>query len=193
VTLNVSDISTEAVDEMAPAPQAAAQFRLVLLVFLLAALLVAGGWLIWLAAHRTGDQSDVQSEREQVMNVSEQFALRVGTYGPEMLDAQGQMPSYRSSVKEMITSKFATSFDQQVSTAEELVKQAGASRKADVYATGVSAIDEDSAEVLLAGAVSSTFKGQDPQEPSPFRWDVSLVKVDGKWLVDNFSPTGAAQ
>jgi hypothetical protein len=193
VTLNVADISTEAVDETAPAPQPATRFRRGLLIFLLAALLVASGCLIWLVANRTGEASDLQSEREQVMNVSEQFALRVGTYGPEMLDDQGQMPEYRASVKEMITAKFATSFEQQVGTAEELVKQAGASRKADVYATGVSAIDDDSAEVLVAGAVASTFTGQDPQEPSPFRWDVSLVKVDGKWLVDNFSLVGATQ
>jgi len=193
VTLTVQDISTEAVHETTTAPEAAARFRLGLLVFLLVALLASAGWLIWLIAGRTGEGSDVQSEREQVMNVSEQFALRVGTYGPEMLDAQGQMPSYRSSVKEMITAKFATSFDQQVATAEQLVKEAGATRRADVYATGVTTIDDDSAEVLLAGAVSSTFKGQDPQEPSPFRWDVSLVKVDGTWLVDNFSLVGAAQ
>jgi len=193
VTLNVADISTEAVDDTAPAPQPATRFRRGLLIFLLAALLVASGCLIWLVANRTGEASDLQSEREQVMNVSEQFALRVGTYGPEMLDDQGQMPEYRASVKEMITAKFATSFEQQVGTAEELVKQAGASRKADVYATGVSAIDDDSAEVLVAGAVASTFTGQDPQEPSPFRWDVSLVKVDGKWLVDNFSLVGATQ
>lgn len=189
----MADISTEAVDETAPAPQPATRFRRGLLIFLLAALLVASGCLIWLVANRTGEASDLQSEREQVMNVSEQFALRVGTYGPEMLDDQGQMPEYRASVKEMITAKFATSFEQQVGTAEELVKQAGASRKADVYATGVSAIDDDSAEVLVAGAVASTFTGQDPQEPSPFRWDVSLVKVDGKWLVDNFSLVGATQ
>jgi len=193
VTLNVADISTEAVDETTPAPQPATRFRRGLLIFLLAALLVASGCLIWLVANRTGEASDLQSEREQVMNVSEQFALRVGTYGPEMLDDQGQMPEYRASVKEMITAKFATSFEQQVGTAEELVKQAGASRKADVYATGVSAIDDDSAEVLVAGSVASTFTGQDPQEPSPFRWDISLVKVDGKWLVDNFSLVGATQ
>jgi hypothetical protein len=47
--------------------------------------------------------------------------------------------------------------------------------------------------VLVAGSVASTFTGQDPQEPSPFRWDISLVKVDGKWLVDNFSLVGATQ
>ncbi len=189
----MADISTEAVDDATPAPQPATRFRRGLLIFLLAALLVASGCLIWLVANRTGEASDLQSERERVMNVSEQFALRVGTYGPEMLDDQGQMPEYRAGVKEMITAKFATSFEQQVGTAEELVKQAGASRKADVYATGVSAIDDDSAEVLVAGAVASTFTDQDPQEPSPFRWDVSLVKVDGKWLVDNFSLVGAAQ
>ncbi|UUZ60653.1 hypothetical protein [Nocardioides sp. B-3] len=30
-----------------------------------------------------------------------------------------------------------------------------------------------------------------PQEPIPFRIEVSLVKIDGEWLVDDFSPVTA--
>jgi Mce-associated membrane protein len=187
------------VDEPRPTPERtpSAGFRRGLLVSLLAGLLVASGSLVWLAAHRTGSASDTQAEREQVMSLSEQFMLRMGTYGPDLLDDQGQMPDYRSGVKELITAKFATSFDTQVGAAEQLVKQTGVSRKADVYATGVSSIDGDSADVLVAGAFTDSYKGK-PGEPLAVRMQVSLVKVDGTWLVDNFAPltapeTGAAK
>ncbi len=171
-----------------PVGNGAARFRLGLLAVLLAALLAASGSLIWLAAHRTGTESDISSGREQVMSLSQQFMLRMGTYGPDLLDDNGQMPDYRSGVKELITPKFATSFDKQVGAAEQLVKQTGVSRKADVYATGVSSIDSDSADVLVAGSFTDSYDGHGPGEPLAVRMQVSLVKVDGKWVVDNFAP-----
>jgi len=183
---------------------AAARFRRLLLAFLLVALLVSSAGLVWLAAHRSGDESGTASQREEVMSLSEQFMLRMGTYGPKLLDDKGQMPEYRSGVKELITPKFATSFDKQVGAAEQLVKQAGATRVADVYATGVSSIDADSADVVMAGSFTNTYAGagagKAPGEPLAVRMQVSLVKVGGHWLVDDFAPittsdtdTGAAQ
>lgn len=181
-----------------PGSERSSRFRLGLLVFLLAALLAASGSLIWLAAHRTGSEADIAADREKAMSISEQFMLRMGTYGPDLLDDSGQMPDYRSGVKELITPKFATSFDTQVGAAEKLVQQTGVSRKADVYATGVSSIDSDSADVLVAGSFTDSYQGKGPGEPLAVRMQVSLVKVDGKWLVDNFAPliapdTGATQ
>ena len=128
------------------------------------------------------------------MAQTEQFMLRMGTYGPDLLDDKGQMPEYRSRVKEVITPKFAASFDKQAGTAEQLVAQAGVSRKAEVFATGVSAIDSDSATALVAGTFTDTYKKGGQQQPVPFRIEVSLVKIDGKWLVDDFTPvTGGSQ
>lgn len=170
---------------------AAARFRRGLLALLVAALLGASGTLIWLAAHRSGGEFDAASNREEVMSSSEQFMLRMGTYGPELLDAKGEMPDYRAGVKELITPKFSTSFDKQVGAAEQLVKQAGASRVAAVYSTGVSSIDPDSADVVLAGSFTDTFKGAAAGEPLAVRMQVSLVKVDGSWLVDDFAPIEA--
>lgn len=171
-----------------------ATFRVVVTGVLVVALLASCGTLIWLLAGRRGEAEDVQRERESVMAQTDQFMLRMGTYGPDLLDDQGQMPEYRSRVKEVITPKFATSFEKQASTAEQLVAQAGVSREADVFATGVSSIDSDSATALVAGSFTDTYKKGGQQEPVPFRIEVSLVKTGGKWLVDDFTPvTGAAQ
>ncbi|MCD6639581.1 MAG: hypothetical protein LT071_06670 [Nocardioides sp.] len=137
---------------------------------------------------------DEPRARERVMSVTDQFVKRLGTYGPDMVDDSGQMPAYREQVREVITPKFAADFDEQVATAEQLVAQAGVTRSTDVFATGVSAIDDDSARVLVAGAFNDTYtrtgrKGGQPvtQEPYPFRFVVDLVLVDGEWLVDDFS------
>jgi Mce-associated membrane protein len=117
--------------------------------------------------------------------------LRVNTYGPSLLDSQGQMPTYRQRVKAVITPKFAVSFDQGVTVAEQSVKNYHLKRTCAVYGTGTEVIDSDSAEVLVAGSISQTVlnkKGKriSTGEPSPFRLRVTLDKIDGKWLVDDY-------
>ena len=94
------------------------------------------------------------------MAQTEQFMLRMGTYGPDLLDEQGAMPDYRDGVKDVITTKFAASFDYEAGTAEQLVAQAGVDRVADVFATGVSSLDEDSARTLVAGTFTDTYRSR---------------------------------
>lgn len=168
----------------------AAGFRLVLLVVLLVVALGSGGVLGYLLLSRSSG-TDSQPERDEVMSVARQFMLAINTYGPKLLDDQNQMPEYRSSVSALITPKFQASFDQNVGIAEQTAK-AGLTRSADVFSTGVSDLGPDSATVLVAGSFTNAYKnakGKDVQdEPAPFRVTVSVIKVDGKWLVDDFTP-----
>jgi hypothetical protein len=48
----------------------------------------------------------------------------------------------------------------------------------------ISAVDEDSAEALVVADAERVAGGQ--QVLRHWRWQVSLVKVDGEWLVDEF-------
>jgi Mce-associated membrane protein len=184
-------------DGQSPAPRAPL-FRLVLLGALVVALLAtmvtglvlapARGWLV----HPTQSDS-LQADREAAMAQTQQFVMRVNTYGPSLLDDQGRMPTYRSRVKAVITPKFAVSFDKSVALAEQSVKGYGLARTCAVYSTGVEVIDSDSATVLVAGSISQTAKNRDGKrvsagEPSPFRLRVSLDKIDGTWLVDDYQP-----
>jgi Mce-associated membrane protein len=167
-------------DGQSPAPRAPL-FRLVLLGALVVALL---------ATMVTGL---LQADREAAMAQTQQFVMRVNTYGPSLLDDQGRMPTYRSRVKAVITPKFAVSFDKSVALAEQSVKGYGLARTCAVYSTGVEVIDSDSATVLVAGSISQTAKNRDGKrlsagEPSPFRLRVSLDKIDGTWLVDDYQP-----
>ena len=101
----------------APSPRSAL-FRLVLLGVLAIALVASLLWVAVLKSHRTGSADGLQVEREAAMSTTQQFVMRVNTYGPSLLDQQGQMPAYRSRVKAVITPKFAASFDQTVPVAE---------------------------------------------------------------------------
>ncbi len=191
----------KAPDEAGTAPVQSPRFRRGLLAVLVAVIVVGLMALVWLVSSRgvgavgvQGDQEHVQSEREAVMAQTEQFMLRMGTYGPDLLDAKGGMPEYRQRVEDVITPKFAVSFEKEATTAEQLVAGAKISRKASVFATGVATIDDDSATALVAGAFTDSYPKTGDREPAPFRIEVSLVKVKGQWLVDNFTPvTGADQ
>jgi len=195
------EVTTET--ERPERPPRAPRFRLVLLGVLLLALVAAVLWIPFLLAHRqvsafgttvgTDDAAVVQSDREAAMAATQQFVLRVNTYGPKLLDSHGEMPAYRSRVKAVITPKFGASFDKSVSVAEQSVKSYGLDRTCAVFATGVEVIDSDSAQVLVAGSISQSVlnrKGKrvSAGEPSPFRLRVSLDKIDGKWLVDDYQP-----
>ena len=171
-----------------------ARFRLVLLGVLVVLLLATLGTMIWLAATRLGGTADrEQSDREAVMSTTQQFVMRVNTYGPDELDSSGQMPQYRKLVKEVITPKFAVSFDQSVTAAEQSVKNYGLQRVCAVYGTGVEVLDADSAQVLVAGSFSQSYENKKGKrvstgDPNPFRLRVSLVKINDQWLVDDYEP-----
>ena len=143
----------------------------------------------------SSDSLSYADSREDVMSLGDQFVKRLGSYSPDMLDESGQMPAYREQVHDVITPKFAADFDKEVATAEQLVAQGGITRSADVFATAVSSIDDDSARVLVAGAFTDSYtqgKGDQAetvnQEPLPFRFTVDLVMIEGEWLVDDFAP-----
>ena len=184
-------------------PSQATTFRLVLLGVLVVVLLASLGTSTWLLATRgaaavgvEGGAAETQAERDAVMSQTRQFMLRMGTYGPEQLEGN-RLPEYRELVSEVITPNLQTSFERQVTAAEQLVAQAGVARTADVFSTGVATADADSATALVAGAFTDSYPRRggemQPQEPVPFRMQVSLVKTDGKWLVDDFTPVSGAE
>ncbi|GAB3253114.1 hypothetical protein [Nocardioides dilutus] len=158
------------------------------------AILASAATLAYLVSQRSGDAAELQTQREKVMAQARQFILRVNTYGPDLLAEDGTMPEYRELVLEVITDKFAADFEETVPAAEATVAQAGFARRAEVFGAGVSVIDSDSATALVAGSFTNSYPDPDDDTqrvddlPLPFRVQIELVKVDGKWLVDNFAP-----
>lgn len=166
------------------------RFRMALVVLLVLTTLATAALLIWAITSR-GEAEEVQSQREEVMAAGEQFMLRKETFGPEQLNDDGTMPEYRERVTEVITPKFATSFEEQAKVAEQLVAQSGLESSVEVYSTGVMTLDADSAEVLAVGDTTFQFQEAEPRT-APFRYQLSLVKTGGEWLVDGFEPASEA-
>lgn len=179
-------------------------FRVVLLGVLVLALLAGAGVLVWLLADRRGEADAVQEQREAVMSTTSQFVLRLNTYGPDLLDDQGKLTAYQKQVTAVITPKFASDFEKSgLPIAQSTVSGAGYGRVAKVLGTGVESIDDDSATVIVAATFTSSYP--DPKHPKNdakrinadadvLRWEVDLVKNDGHWLVDGYTPvTGEGQ
>lgn len=133
---------------------------------------------------------DAQQDREEVLAASRTFVQRFNTYGPDLLEESGEMPEYRA-VGDLMTAKFRTAFDENLAIAEKAVAQTGIDRVATVYGVGVSAIDADSATVLVGAEVTSSYPSSDDPgeridfEPQRFRYEVSLVRIEGTWVVDD--------
>jgi Mce-associated membrane protein len=151
--------------------------------------------------------ADVRDNREQLLTVSREFAQGFNTYDQSMLDAEGHLPEYEA-LSELMTPKFGGVFAEAIKFPEQTVA-AGAASKSIVYAVGVASQDDDSAEVLVAGTIELTYPlpdeggadegagggetdadpdGDDERlstGPQRFRYQVSLVKIDGQWLVDD--------
>lgn len=184
--------------EPTPEKQPNATFRLVLLVVLLVLLIASAATLAWLLLDRRGEADSLQSEREAVMSQTEQFVLRLNTLDPEQLDDSGHLAEYQQQVAEVVTPTFAADFETNgLPLAERLVTQAGYARNAEVFGLGVESLDGDSATVIVAAGLTGSYP--DPKDPENatkrveadedvLRWEVDLVRTDGEWLVDDYTP-----
>ena len=166
----------------AATPRAASGFRRVLALVLGLALVASVGVLRLAAgrAARRGRRAPAAARAGDGADAPVPAAD--GHLRPRPARRPGAMPAYRDQVGEVITPKFKASFEKEAGVAEQLVAQSQAARVAEVFATGVSDIDPDSATALVAGTFTDTYVVKDEPvegEPVPFRIEVSLVRIDG--------------
>lgn len=142
-----------------------------------------------------GDVASAAQEREKVMEVAGEFADRTFTYGPADLE-DGRLGAYEQRVKELLTTSFATEFEEFLEAPLTYVKETQRDQTAEVYGTGVVSLTDDRAQALVAGAYETTWYSGTTREvtedPIQFRWAVDLVEVEGEWRVDKFTPVSAA-
>ncbi len=134
-----------------------------------------------------------QAQREELITQTQQFVIRVNTFGPSWLDEANKMPRYVDGVSELLTAKFAASFKESVVIPEAQVAQSGYGRTAQVFAVGVASMDDDSATVLVGFVRTDTYpRPRDPNKRLKLpgnaeRWAVQLVRTQGEWLIDNYA------
>lgn len=132
------------------------------------------------SARTWAESREDAQRRSAVVRVAEQFTAEVNNYDAETID------DYRSEVGELLTRKFRAEFDQAMEDIVSQVDEAKMTSKGEILVSGVSSLDPDSAEVLVVAdaAVTTVFD----QLNRHFRWKISLVEVEGRWLVDDFVP-----
>lgn len=117
--------------------------------------------------------------RSTVVATAEQFALRMDAIDGSDVDG------YTSNVMKMLTTKARSEFKQQFEALKTLQTDAKLKGAGKVLVSAVTDLDSDSATVLVVHDAATT-SSQDPTL-NHYRWVVSLQKVGGKWLVDDFN------
>ena len=141
--------------------------------------------LAWWLHSADQDRRETEQDRLAVMQSAERFVETWNTFSPDDVDG------YVERVSGLLTTKFSTEFtgaaedvvtgieqQQLSSTGEVLVDGDG------IPLVGIATIDPDSAEVLVVSDANRVAGGQEVLRH--WRWQVSLRKVDGEWLVDSF-------
>ena len=124
-------------------------------------------------------QADRQA-RSDVVRATERFAVQVNNYDVSSVDR------YQASITPLLSPKFKGEFDKAMTDIVASVKQAKMTSKGEVLSSAVASLDPDSAQVLVVS--DANVKTVFDTRARHFRWEVSLVKIDGRWLIDNFSP-----
>jgi len=148
---------------------------LVLAVLLVAAVVVA---VVFGIKARAADQT--AQERAAAATVASQFALRMDKVDGADFDG------YIKSVNQLLTTKAKTKNTQVFDVMKQTYQAAKVKGSGKVLLTAVGDSDQDSATVLVVhDANVETTQGKLDHH---YRWSVSMVKVNGRWLVDDFNP-----
>lgn len=119
-------------------------------------------------------------ERADVQAAVETFVVNLNSYSVKDIDG------YKQRLRPLLTPGFAKSFDLAVDNIIAQVRATEMTSEGEVLKTAVSTIDADNATALVVADAHVTSALGERQRH--FRWQVTLVKTDDTWLVDNFAP-----
>jgi Mce-associated membrane protein len=149
-----------------------------------AGIVVALAFAVVLTVFGSGGSTAASTEdsrlRQQVQRVAAAFATNVNTY------SSSDIASYTQRVRPMLSDSFERSFSRAIRGVVAQMRTAKIRSRGEVLVTGVSSLDPDSATVLVVcDADVHTAVGSRARH---FRWEVDLIRRDGRWLVNGFEP-----
>jgi Mce-associated membrane protein len=118
--------------------------------------------------------------RREASATAEQFALRMDDISGSNFDG------YVKRINQLLTTKAKAKNSKTFDVIRKSYTAAKVQGTGKVLISGIADLDSDSATVLVAHDAS--VKTTEGNLQHHYRWNVDLVKVDGKWLVDNFTP-----
>lgn len=151
-----------------------------LVIGVLVLLLVAASVAAVVFAGKANAADERRKDRAAAAAVAEQFALRMDKV--DGTDFEG----YVKGINELLTTKAKTKNTEVFDVMKQSYETAKVKGTGRVLLTAVGDSDPDSANVLVVhDAEVETTQGNIDHH---YRWTVSMVKVKGSWLVDDFNP-----
>ncbi len=121
-----------------------------------------------------------QQARTEAVRSAERFTVEVNNF-----DA-ADLATLKERLSPLLTTKFRADFEATIDDILVQIEEAKLTSEGEVLRSAVASVDPDSAQVLVvADASADSVFGTRVRH---FRWELDLVKVDGEWLVDNFTP-----
>jgi hypothetical protein len=162
-----------------PAPHVGARLVRIVSIVLAVVLVIAVAGAAWFGIKARHDDQETQ-DRASAATVASQFALRM-----DQIDG-AKFDDYVKGVNGLLTTKAKTKNKQVFSVMKQSYETAKVKGTGKVLMTAVGDADADSATVLVVHDASVTTTQGNIEHH--YRWSVDMVKVDGKWLVDDFNP-----
>lgn len=150
------------------------------IALVLVLLIAAGGAVLALSYPRVHAYQTEAHDRADVVRVAERFTTEVNNYDVSSIGG------YQQRISPLLTTKFRAEFKHAMGDIVASVQKAKMTSRGQVLASAVSGIDQDSATVLVVA--DAKVKTVFDTRARHFRWKVSLVKVNDRWLVDDFQP-----
>jgi Mce-associated membrane protein len=122
-----------------------------------------------------------QDAHSAAVAAAERFTVQFNTYD------SNDLPAYRKVIEPMMSPKYRETFEKAFPQVSAAIQQGKVKSKGEILKSAVATQDDDSAQVLVVSdANAQTIYDKDVARH--FRWEISLVKINGRWLVDNYEP-----
>ena len=128
-----------------------------------------------------GSRDERAADRQAVVTRASDFAVTFNTY------SSGKKADYQRRVKPLMTAAYYKDFLKITNVMFQVVKdREQSSGDVKVRSVAVDSVDKDSASAIVA--LDAQVRRTDADEPVArrFRWQISMRKVRGEWLVNQF-------
>ena len=153
--------------------------RLLLVAICVLGVLVGGAGLAM--PQLFGSRDEFAAERQAVITRASDFAVTFNTYSSD------KKPDYQRRVKPLMTASYYKDFVKITNVMFQVVKdKQQSSGDVKVLSVAVDTIDKDSASAIVAIDAAVQRSDSERAVARRFRWQISMRKVRGEWLVSQF-------
>jgi hypothetical protein len=165
--------------ELTAEPRTSTTSTRLLIATCVVGVLVGGAGL--LVPQLVGSRDEHAADRQAVITRASDFAVTFNTYSSD------RKPDYQRRVKPLMTAAYYKDFLKITDVMFQVVEnKKQSSGDVKVLSVAVENIDRDSASAIVA--IDASVHRSDSEQPVArrFRWQISMRKVQGKWLVNQF-------